>query len=172
MLEAVKLSKSFNGTTALEGLDLAIAPGEVLCLLGANGAGKTTTINLFLHFVEPTAGCARIGGLDVAAHPLATKRLVAYIPEQVMLYRNLTGLENLGYFSALAGRKLARQEVLELFERVGLPGEAADRRAPGRRRPRGGTRGQRRQDDGVRLLRGQLPQVGLRTARPARGEAV
>lgn len=128
MLEALKLSKEFHGVTALAGLDLAIAPGEIFCLLGANGAGKTTTINLFLHFVAPTAGCARIGGLDVSAHPLATKRLVSYIPEQVMLYRNLSGGENLGYFSALAGRGLARREILELFERVGLPGDAANSR--------------------------------------------
>ncbi len=128
MLEAVKLSKHYNGTAALAGLDLAIAPGEVFCLLGANGAGKTTTINLFLRFIEPSAGTARIDGLDVAAHPLETKRLVAYIPEQVMLYRNLTGLENLEYFTALAGRRLARREVLDLFTRVGLRTEAADQR--------------------------------------------
>jgi ABC-2 type transport system ATP-binding protein len=131
MLEAVKLSKSYDGVAALDRLDLAIGAGEVFCLLGANGAGKTTTINLFLHFVEPSGGSARIGGLEVAAHPLETKRLVAYIPEQVMLYRNLTGLENLQYFTALAGRKLARRELLDLFARVGLAAEAADRRVSG-----------------------------------------
>jgi ABC-2 type transport system ATP-binding protein len=128
VLEAEKLSKSYNGTPALDRLDLAIGPGEVFCLLGANGAGKTTTINLFLHFVKPSGGVARIGDLDVAVHPLATKRLVAYIPEQVMLYRNLSGVENLEYFTALAGRTLARRDLLALFARVGLPAEVADRR--------------------------------------------
>lgn len=128
MLEALSLSKRYNGNVALDSLDLTIEPGEVFCLLGANGAGKTTTINLFLSFIEPTSGTARIGGLDVAQHPLETKKLVAYIPEQVMLYRNLTGRENLEYFTELAGRRLSRQESLDLFARVGLATEAADRR--------------------------------------------
>jgi ABC-2 type transport system ATP-binding protein len=128
MLEAVGLTKRYNGAVALDSLDLTIEPGEVFCLLGANGAGKTTTINLFLSFVEPTSGTARIGGLDVMRHPLETKKLVAYIPEQVMLYRNLTGRENLEYFTELAGRRLSRQESLDLFARVGLAAEAADRR--------------------------------------------
>jgi ABC-2 type transport system ATP-binding protein len=65
MLEAIKLSKRYNGATALDSLDLKIEPGEVFCLLGANGAGKTTTINLFLNFIDPTAGTAMIKGLDV-----------------------------------------------------------------------------------------------------------
>jgi ABC-2 type transport system ATP-binding protein len=83
MLEAINLSKHYNGTVALDSLDLKIEPGEVFCLLGANGAGKTTTINLFLNFIEPTSGAAKIKGLDVTKEPLETKRFIAYIPEQV-----------------------------------------------------------------------------------------
>jgi ABC-2 type transport system ATP-binding protein len=105
MLKAIQLSKSYGDQRALNALDLAIAPGEIFCLLGANGAGKTTTINLFLNFVQPTTGVARINGLDVTEHPVETKRFLAYIPEQVNLYRNLTGLENLEYFSVLGGRE-------------------------------------------------------------------
>lgn len=129
MLEAIDLTKRYNGTTALDSLSLRIEAGEVFCLLGANGAGKTTTINLFLNFIQPTAGTARIKGLDVAEHPLETKKYLAYIPEQVMLYRNLTGLENLEYFSALAGHdRYTRQELLGFLTRAGLPAEAAERR--------------------------------------------
>lgn len=128
MLEATGLTKRYDGAVALDSLDLTIEPGEVFCLLGANGAGKTTTINLFLSFIEPTSGTARIGGLNVARHSLETKKLVAYIPEQVTLYRNLSGRENLEYFTELAGRRLSRQEGSELFARVGLAAEAADRR--------------------------------------------
>jgi ABC-2 type transport system ATP-binding protein len=129
MLEASKLTKRYNGVTALDGLDLVVGPGEVFCLLGANGAGKTTTINLFLNFVEPSAGTALINGLDVTKHPLETKKYVAYIPETVMLYRNLTGLENLEYFSALAGRPdYKRADLLECLARVGLEAGVADRR--------------------------------------------
>ena len=87
---------------AVDHLDLTIQPGEVFCLLGANGAGKTTTINLFLNFIAPTSGQAPIGGLNVVEHPVETKKRLAYIPEQVTLYRNLTGLENLRFFSRLA----------------------------------------------------------------------
>jgi ABC-2 type transport system ATP-binding protein len=129
MLEATNLTKSYNGVTALDALNLSVAAGEVFCLLGANGAGKTTTINLFLNFVEPTAGSARINGLDVTEQPLETKRYLAYIPETVMLYRNLTGLENLEYFSALAGRPdYTREQLLGFFKGVGLAEEEGDRR--------------------------------------------
>ena len=129
MLEAINLTKHYNGSPALNGLSLLIQPGEVFCLLGANGAGKTTTINLFLNFVEPTSGTARIKGLDVTQHPLETKKYIAYIPEQVMLYRNLSGLENLEYFSALAGRSdYTREQMLQFFDQVGLAREAAAQR--------------------------------------------
>jgi ABC-2 type transport system ATP-binding protein len=129
MLEAVALTKRYDGQAALDSLDLRIEPGEVFCLLGANGAGKTTTINLFLNFIEPTSGAARIDGLDVTERPLETKRRLAYIPEQVMLYRNLTGIENLEYFATLAGRKdLSRRDLQGYLEAAGLPAQAADRR--------------------------------------------
>ena len=104
VLEASNLRKQYGDFVALQGLDLRVEPGEVYCLLGANGAGKTTTIQLFLGFIEPTAGSVRIAGLDVQKEPLETKRKTAYIPENVMLYPNLTGLENLSFFAALAGR--------------------------------------------------------------------
>jgi ABC-2 type transport system ATP-binding protein len=123
------LSKRYNGQAALVDLDLRIAPGEVFCLLGANGAGKTTTINLFLNFIEPSAGTALIAGQDVTKHALETKKVIAYIPEQVMLYRHLTGLENLEYFSALAGHDAySRADLLRFFDDVGLGTDAADRR--------------------------------------------
>ncbi|MBC7896714.1 MAG: ABC transporter ATP-binding protein [Cytophagaceae bacterium] len=132
MLEAKGLTKRFGAFTALNALDLEIPEGEVFCLLGANGAGKTTTINLFLNFVAPTAGTASIGGLDVTEHPLETKRHVAYIPEQVMLYKNLTGLENLDYFASLAtGRSHDRDELLGYLARAGLQVDAATQRVGG-----------------------------------------
>jgi ABC-2 type transport system ATP-binding protein len=129
MLEATNLSKRFDSTVALENLNLKVGPGEVFCLLGANGAGKTTTINLFLNFVQPSSGTASINGLDVTTHSLETKKHLAYIPENVSLYRNLTGLENLEYFSALSGHShYTRTDLLRFLDRTGLPAEAADRR--------------------------------------------
>ncbi len=129
MLEAVHLTKHYNGVAALDDLTLRVMPGDVFCLLGANGAGKTTTINLFLNFVEPTSGTATINDIDVTEQPLETKKYLAYIPETVMLYKNLTGLENLEYFSALAGRPdYTRVQLLDFLQRVGLERIAADRR--------------------------------------------
>lgn len=129
MIEAVRLSKSFNGVPAVAALDLTIKAGEVFCLLGANGAGKTTTINLFLNFIPPTSGEARVCGLSVVDHPLETKKRLAYIPEQVMLYRNLTGLENLRFFSRLAGSAAdTDHELLAILGQVGLTEEQARRR--------------------------------------------
>lgn len=129
MLEAQNLSKTYNGTAALRNLTLQVAPGEVFCLLGANGAGKTTTINLFLNFIEPSGGSAKVNGLDVTTAPLESKRYLAYIPEQVMLYRNLTGLENLEYFTALAGCKpYGRARLLQFLSDAGLQEGAAAKR--------------------------------------------
>lgn len=127
VLQAENLVKRYGQHTALRGLDLEVDAGEVFCLLGANGAGKTTTIQLFLGFIEPTSGCARIKGLDVREHALETKRALAYIPENVMLYPNLSGLENLEYFTTLAGCDTEPQRMRETLQRAGLPDDAAGR---------------------------------------------
>ena len=129
MLTAINLGKRFGATQALDDVSLEVAPGEVYCLLGANGAGKTTLINIFLNFLAPTSGRALVHGRDVTQHALATKRDLAYIPEQVMLYGVLSGLENLRYFAALAtGEELPEARALELLAGVGLDHVAAARR--------------------------------------------
>ncbi len=129
LLEARGLSKDYGDTRAVDSLDLTIAPGEVYCLLGPNGAGKTTTINLFLGFVAPSAGQALVDGLNVSTHDRETKRRLAYIPEQVMLYRNLSGLENLEYFAALGGQgALDRNRLTEILVEAGLERETVGRR--------------------------------------------
>lgn len=129
MLEAINLSKHFGEARALNGVSLKVEPGEIYCLLGANGAGKTTMINIFLSFLVPTSGEARICGVDATRNPIATKRDVAYIPEQVMLYGVLSGIENLRYFAALAtGERHSRERLLQLLADVGLDVSAADRR--------------------------------------------
>lgn len=128
MLEAIDLTKKFNGHVAVNQLNLRIAPGEIFALLGPNGAGKTTTINCFLGFLQPDSGEARVNGASVAKDALAARRQVAYIPEQVALYPRFTGVENLEYFSTLAGRRHTEAELLALLRRAGLPEDAARRR--------------------------------------------
>lgn len=127
MLEAIELTKRYRDQLALDRLSLQVERGEIFCLLGANGAGKTTTINLFLNFIMPTSGEARIGGRRVTEQPTEIRRLVAYLPEQVMLYPRLTGLENLDYFSRLAGLRYPPQRRMEFLERCGLAPTAARR---------------------------------------------
>ena len=120
MLEAVNLSKSYGDHTALSSLNLSVSEGEVFCLLGANGAGKTTTINLFMGFTQPTSGQLKINDLDVVSHEKKTKEYLAYIPENLMLYSNLTGLENLEYFCGLGGKDHSKEELEELLIGSGL----------------------------------------------------
>lgn len=129
MIEAFNVIKEFGAHRALNDVSLRVEAGDIYCLLGANGAGKTTLINLFLDFHRPTSGTVLINGRDVASAPLETKRDVAYIPEQVMLYGTLSGLENLDYFAALAtGKRQSRDRLLALLIEAGLPAEAAGRR--------------------------------------------
>jgi ABC-2 type transport system ATP-binding protein len=127
MIEAIQLSKRYGNTKALMGLDLKVEPGEVFCLLGQNGAGKTTTINLFLGFTEPDGGKAVIDGLEVKMHKAAICKKVAYIPEVVQLYPTLTGMENLAFFSKLAGYSYDKPMLQNLLSQAGLPAEAHGR---------------------------------------------
>lgn len=129
MLEAKQLTKRYGERLALDELDLQIAPGEVYCLVGANGAGKTTTISLFLNFISPTSGAAFVNGICIAEQPALAKRHLAYIPETVSLYGQLSGVENLDYFSTLSGHRLSKDEKLSLLAQAGLRREDAVRRA-------------------------------------------
>ena len=131
MLEAKNLTKKYGNHTALNNLNLTIKEGEIFALLGQNGAGKTTTINLFLGFIEPTEGSASINGVSVAENPQEIKKYLAYIPETVMLYPNLTGLENLEYFSSLAGFEYSKKELGELLTTAGLQSQAFNQRLAG-----------------------------------------
>jgi ABC-2 type transport system ATP-binding protein len=132
LVEARGLTKRFGDHLALDSLDLSIHAGDVYCLLGANGAGKSTTINCFLDFVKPDAGVAIIAGTVVARDPIGTKRRLAYIPETVMLYGNLSALENLEYFAMLAtGRRPIRVELAAHLRTAGLSEAQLDQRVGG-----------------------------------------
>lgn len=128
MLEAINLSKKYGGHDALTGLNLSVAPGEVFCLLGANGAGKTTTINLFMGFIQPSSGQVKVNNLDVSIQASETKKHLAYIPENLNLYGNLTGLENLQFFAGLGGEKPDKSSTEQLLQSVGLQSDAVHKR--------------------------------------------
>lgn len=128
MLQAIALTRQFGQHTALHALDLLVGKGQIFCLLGPNGAGKTTTINCFLGFLAPSSGIALVNGIDVAKHRQEARRHIAYIPETVMLYPYLSGLENLQFFHALTGKELAKDHYIQLLLDTGLPAEAIQRR--------------------------------------------
>lgn len=103
MLKTVSLHKKYNDFTALKSLNLEIEKGEIFALLGQNGAGKSTTINILLGLIKPTAGDAYIDQISIKENPQKIKKHLAYIPETVLLYPNLTGLENLDFSPRLPG---------------------------------------------------------------------
>jgi len=128
MLKTIDLTKKYGDHIALHKLNLTVQPGEIYCLLGANGAGKTTTINLFMDFVQPTSGQVFINDMEVSKQANKTKKYLAYIPENLNLYENLTGLENLQFFAGLASEQLDKGQTTQLLQSVGLQKEAINKR--------------------------------------------
>ena len=89
VIEARGLTKRYGRAVAVDGIDLTVGKGEVFGLLGPNGSGKTTTILLLLGLTEPSAGEIRVLGLDPLRQPLAVKRRVGYLPDQIGFYDHL-----------------------------------------------------------------------------------
>ena len=90
---------------------------------------KTTSINIFLNFIEPTSGHALIDGIDVMEKPLETKKHVAFVSENVMLYGNFTARQNLDFFARLGGKtNLTKDDYYNVMRRVGLQEEAFERK--------------------------------------------
>jgi ABC-2 type transport system ATP-binding protein len=132
MIQAVELSKRYeDGVLALDKLSLEVRAGEIYAMLGGNGAGKTTSIHLFLNFIEPTSGEARIAGIASHEDPLRVKERVAFVSENVSLYPNFTAIQNLDYFTRLGGRNKDRSAYEAVLRRVGLESAAFDRRLRG-----------------------------------------
>ena len=103
VIEAEGLRKTYGATVAVAGLDFSVHEGEICGLLGPNGSGKTTTILMLLGLTEPTGGRVSVLGHDPLRDPLAVKRAVGYMPDQVGFYDHLTARENLRYSAGLAG---------------------------------------------------------------------
>lgn len=120
MLKTIDLHKKYNDFTALKSLNLDVKEGEIFALLGQNGAGKSTTVNILLGLIKSTSGDAFINNISVKENPQKIKKYLAYIPETVLLYPNLTGIENLDFFSKIAGFDYSKDELLALLERTGL----------------------------------------------------
>ena len=126
MLRAINITKSYNGKVALKNVSFEVSKGEIFCLLGQNGAGKTTTINIFLGFIKKDGGLAFVSNREVGKND--TNQLTAYIPETVQLYGNLSGVENLNFFSRLAGFSYSTPELEAFLSKTGLQSDAQHKR--------------------------------------------
>jgi ABC-2 type transport system ATP-binding protein len=129
LLVARGVTFGYGTTPVLAGLDLTVAAGEIYGLLGTNGAGKSTLIQLILGLLGRQAGTVEIAGFDPAAAGPEARRRVAYVPESVSAYPQLSGLENLRYFLRLARAETTDEATLaQALTAVGLPEEAWRRR--------------------------------------------
>jgi ABC-2 type transport system ATP-binding protein len=128
VIEAQGLTKRYDGVTVVNGVSFSVARGEIFGLLGPNGAGKTTTILMLLGLSDISDGQARVLGFDPVREPLAVKRRVGYLPDQVGFYDNLTASDNLRYTARLMGleREERERKIASALAHVGL-GEVVDR---------------------------------------------
>ncbi|MEQ8410256.1 MAG: ATP-binding cassette domain-containing protein [Erythrobacter sp.] len=124
-IEARGLVKSFDGTRAVDGVDLSVPEGAIYGVLGPNGAGKTTTLRMLLGIIDPDEGLRRVFGHD---RPHDIGRLIGYLPEERGLYPAMKAVEAIAFMGALRGLPLAegRRRATLLLERHDLA-HAADR---------------------------------------------
>ncbi|HKT01115.1 MAG TPA: ATP-binding cassette domain-containing protein, partial [Rugosimonospora sp.] len=116
------LRYAYGETVAVDGVDLAVRPGEVYGLLGSNGAGKTTTIQAVTTLLKVPAGTVEVFGVDAALHKMAVRRLIGYVPQQLSADGALTGRENVALFARLfdVPRRVRRARTDEAIESMGL----------------------------------------------------
>ena len=125
MIEVEGLTKVYGGShgvRALDNVSFTVPKQSVFGFLGPNGAGKTTTIRILATVLVPTAGSVRIDGHDVRREPLEVKERIGLMPDEVLYYPTLTGLQHLVYYASFYGvrRTEAKKRARELLERLGL----------------------------------------------------
>jgi ABC-2 type transport system ATP-binding protein len=119
IIETEKLTKSYGKSRGIVEVDLAVEQGEVFGFLGPNGAGKTTTIRVLLDHIRPSAGSAKVFGIETHVDPVAIHRRVGYLPGEFTLYDRLTGGQTLQYFANLRGGVDPAYQA-SLIERIDL----------------------------------------------------
>src|SRR5689334_2765749 len=122
VIEIEGLSKSYGDFAAVRELSLSIGRGEVFGFLGPNGAGKTTAIRMLMGILVPSAGTARIEGLDSQRHSAEVKRVVGYLPDAPAFYDFLRGREILQFVAEMHGqpRPVAAARAAALLAELGL----------------------------------------------------
>jgi ABC-2 type transport system ATP-binding protein len=128
VIEIRDLEVSRGGSRVLDKLSLSVAAGETYALLGGNGSGKSTTLASLLGLLRPDGGTISLAGRDPVAEPEATRQQIAYLPENVALYEQLSAYENIAYFMALAEAEPDRKQMDGALDAAGLQPEARERR--------------------------------------------
>src|SRR5215210_8208073 len=103
LLIVEEVTKRYGETLAVDAVSLRVGAGEVYALLGANGAGKSTLIRMMTGLAEPDSGQVTVCGEEMRRRPLAAKRRVGYLPEELYFYQRLTGREYLRLVAGLKG---------------------------------------------------------------------
>jgi ABC-2 type transport system ATP-binding protein len=129
VLRASGLRKAYGSLVAVDGVSFDIRAGETYGLLGPNGAGKTTTISMICGLLTRDGGDVTIDGARIDVGAVATKASIGYVPQELALYPDLTGHENLSFFGRLYGLGGAqlRDRIAEVLDLVGLADRARDR---------------------------------------------
>ena len=97
------LTKNFGDLVAVDHVDLAVHEGEFYGFLGPNGAGKSTTIKMLCGLLRPTSGAIAVAGHDLQRDPIAVKRVIGVLPEEIAVYERLTGIEFLIFAARMHG---------------------------------------------------------------------
>jgi len=129
ILEVHNLVKKYGDFAAVNDISFDIQEGEIFSLLGPNGAGKTTTISVLSTLYTPTAGDAVVGGHSVSKEPMAVRRLIGVVPQDLAIYDELTARENLSFWGqmyGLSGRAL-KLRIDEVLGQIGLSDKAGQR---------------------------------------------
>jgi len=123
------LAKSYGDLQAVTDLSFEVAPGETFGLLGPNGAGKTTSISMICGLLAPDAGSIAVEGVEIRPGSIAGRELIGYVPQELALYPDLSGQENLTFFGRLYGLRgaEAKARIGETLEMVGLTDRAGDK---------------------------------------------
>jgi ABC-2 type transport system ATP-binding protein len=129
ILTVENLVKKYGDLVAVKGISFDIQEGEIFSLLGPNGAGKTTTIAVLSTLYAPTAGDAYVAGHSVRADPMAVRRLIGVVPQDLAIYDELTARENLSFWGRMygLGGKPLRSRIDEVLDQIGLRDRAGDR---------------------------------------------
>ncbi len=125
-LESEDIRKTFGHFTALAGVTLTVRRGEFVALFGRNGAGKTTFLKIAATLVRHTSGKLRVEGIDIREEPEKARRHIGFLSHNTYLYRDLSPVENLRFFSRLYGIPDSEERIMALLDRVGLRRRAAD----------------------------------------------